>query len=240
MKEIVKMARFDYHLARNTAFGGTLLLLAISVLFSLFFSPIASTYMIFNIGVFLVPVTSAETKNGFEKMYGTLPVHRKSIVRGRFLYILISAIIMEVTTIIISALSIALNLNRFLVKKGGLMEAAELTFSFKQMPLYIIGTLIMFVFFSLLFSFNEMLGQIKGRGNDLRNIMIMLVVGIAIGIAYMKLAYDKEILPKISDIQIPESVAESIVPFIAVNIIISVIIMVFGEIAANIVSKREL
>ena len=108
------------------------------------------------------------------------------------------------------------------------------------MPLYIIGTLIMFVFFSLLFSFNEMLGQIKGRGNDLRNIMIMLIVGIAIGIAYMKLAYDKEILPKISDIQLPESVAESIVPFIAVNIIISAIIIAFGEIAANIVSKREL
>ena len=120
------------------------------------------------------------------------------------------------------------------------MEAAELTFSFKQMPLYIIGILIFFAFFSLLFSFNEMFGQINGRGNDLRNILITLIVGIVIGMAYMKLAYDKEILPKISEIQIPESVADSIVPFIAVNIIISAIIIAFGEIAASIVSKREL
>ena len=107
MKEIVKMARFDYHLARNTALAGTLVVMAISILFAMFFSPLASIYMTFNIGVLLVPVTSAETKNGFEKMYGSLPVHRKSIVRGPFLFILISAITMELTAIIISALSIA-------------------------------------------------------------------------------------------------------------------------------------
>ena len=87
MKDILKVTRFDYITAKPIAFGGIMLSVLIFGSLSLFFSPMICSYISIIAMICIVPLQKTADKSDFNKLYGILPVDRRSITRGRFLYI---------------------------------------------------------------------------------------------------------------------------------------------------------
>jgi hypothetical protein len=238
MKESLKMARFDYFLTGGSMLPSAIVLLLIALVFMSVFSPNCSAFILFNIPISLVPLQQTDKKNS-GKMYGTIPVHRKSVTRGRFLYMIISGLVSEIAAMLIAVLAIVININRFLPHDNPLMQLAEKQYSFKSFVPFgiVIGV---FVFIMLTSAALEMIGQIFGRENDMRNILIMIISAIVLFFCYLILSYDKGILPCPDEFHAPATLGGKIALCVVLNAVTVGIVALFGEITANIVSKREL
>ncbi len=239
MKEILKMARFDYDLARSSLVPEFLFLLMVVAFFVLLFTPFVAAGLLFQIPLSMSLVHSFDMKNDFGKIYGILPVSRKNIVHGRFLYLYISAIISEIIAILIAVLSIALKLNRFLPHQGVLIQLADKQFSLRSFAPFIVIVAV-FAFLCVVNAVMESFGQIYGRDNDARNLMILIISILIIMFGYIYLAYEKEILPQLDSIHFPASKSIQIIICILINIAAAAFVAVFSHITASVVSKREL
>lgn len=116
MKEILKAAKLDFGLVKPYLKGFRIaaimavVLVAInkSLIFGVFFTVIIST-------MFIGYPFSISENNGMEKMYGILPINKKALVRGRYLYacsigLLVSLLSPIIYSILLRALGVTVSL----------------------------------------------------------------------------------------------------------------------------------
>ncbi len=241
MKDILKMMRFDFISAVGTSGAGSrganvILSIFMAVMFlgvALFVSPVFAFCLIFASGALIVPLQSAKNED-LGKLYGLLPVERKNITRARFLYIFLIHLLMLCSALLLASLSVALDLNRFI---AGSSDALK-TLSEMYDP-EVFGKMIpVFLGFAVLscvtFAFMEMLGQIQGRQSEMKVLFILIVAVcvIVLGSTFIlgQLGYPEIKLP-----DLPEWLALSLVFLGVLGICV-----LFGEITASKLSKREL
>ena len=238
MKDILHIMRFDFLTAKPIAMKPVLFMLAMFGGLSLFISPIIITYTTFAALVFVIPLQSAADKSGFHKLYGILPVERKSITRGRFLYLFSVHFLFQLIEFAVMGLSFALGLNRLLPNQdSAAMQMVQESFADK--PLAIKMGFGIFAFICILFSYMEMMGQIFGRENEMKIIMLTLAVITVIGFAFAFLS-EHDIIPAVSLPELPQTVGGTVLLGIAVDLVTLGLCLLFGEITAKKLAGREL
>ena len=240
MKDILRIIKFDYYVAAPTALPATLLSIFVVSIVSLLAFPGASSYLAFVAMAFVIPLQGAAEKKGFARIYGVLPVKRENITRARFAYIFLAHFSMEIIGIIMAVISILLKLNRFLPDKASvLVEVAEENYSFHTFMNFgmCVGA---FAVFCIIFSYMEMAGQIFGRENEMKILLISLAVSIAVIFGYGALS-THGFLPMINfDKMTDMSIKKCIIISVGSNILTAVLCVIFGLITTKAVSKREI
>lgn len=238
MKDILKIMRFDYLTARPYAIAPAVIIVVLCFALSLFFSPLICAYITFGAMMFVIPLQSVAEKSGFNKLYGILPVKRKNITRARFLYIFLLHFIAQLIECALAVAAFNLKLNRLLPNQNGeMMQMVNKGFSDDSfIVLAIVGV---FTLFCLLFAYMEMMGQIFGRENELKIIIITLGVVCALAMGILTLA-EREIIPTLKFPSLPATTAGKVTLGAILNIVMLGICLLFGEITANKLAKREL
>lgn len=238
MKEVLKVMKFDFLTAKPLALRAYILLCAVCCALSLFFSPIISSYIFFAAMIFVIPLQSVADRCGFNKLYGTLPVNRKNITRARFLYIFLVHFIAELIAGTVAIFSYFFKLYRILPNQEG-TAVQFIKNSFYDTKLVFVVAMCFFAFFGLMFSYMEMMGQLFGRENEMKIIVITLGALGALIILISQL-FNRGLIPPIILPDIPESFGGRALVALAVNVIMLGICMLFGEITAGRLAKREL
>jgi len=102
MNSIFQVLKLDYYTVK-TSYSKIIMVFFISILLGLLTQPIMPIIMIMFFSVsFSGLAFSIIDKNGCEKLYGILPIHRREIIAGRYLYGFISGIINLIISIILA------------------------------------------------------------------------------------------------------------------------------------------
>ena len=161
MKDILNIMRFDFLTAKPLALGGMIFTVVLFGILSMLFSPLIASYITFASMIFVIPLQGIADKSGFHKLYGILPVKRRSITRARFLYIFLVHFLTELLEAVIICIAKGAELYRFLPnQEGETMIMVKESFADTRLTL-----LMMFGIFTalcVLFSYMEMMGQIHG------------------------------------------------------------------------------
>lgn len=240
MKDILNLMRFDYITAKQSGSGPLIAALLLCSLLSWFLAPFCAVYLICAGFAFCTPVQKKADSAGLPKIYGILPVKRKNIARARFLYFWLIMFLVEILAIGIVLLSGVLKLNRFLPNQNSaaVQTIVEMN-NQEEIWTFLGGVVIMFVFCTVVLLYVEMMGQIFGRENEMR--ILFLTLGIIAGVVFVFFwlsAHD--ILPMLSFDGEDNTDLQNIIYSVCANIGVLIAALLFGEITAHIVSKREL
>ncbi len=235
MKEILHLMRFDY----LTACGSVpvyLICMACAAAAGLFLTPIFAFYAVFIMFVLTVPLQ----KKTEQKVYGVLPVSRKNIARARLLYFWAVMFVTELISVTVGLLSVRLKLSRFVLPQDSqFVQMNAESFDMPAGEIILIGA----VFFAVIGAFMlymEMMGEIFGRENEMKILVISLGVLIALVFGFFALSAN-DILPMLSfegDSTYP--LVPSLIKSIVWNLAVFVLACIFGEITARVQSRREL
>ncbi len=238
MKDILNIMRFDFLTAKPIAFGAMLCTVLLFGILSMLFSPIIASYITFVSMIFVIPLQGIADKNGFNKLYGILPVNRKNITRARFLYIFLIHFVTELLELVLGCIARTAKLYLLLPnQEGATMQMVKESFEDTSLALEMVFG--MFIFLCLIFSFMEMMGQIFGRENEFKIIMITLGIIAAIAFVFTILS-EHDIIPVVKLPSLPESVSGILILGGVSNVIIFGICLLFGEITAGTLAGREL
>lgn len=238
MKDILKIMRFDLLTAFPRASGIFIFGSVLFILLGLFLAPLVCAYVTFIAVAFVIPLQGIADKSGFNKLYGILPVARKNITRGRFLYIFLLHFTAELLGLAFAFLSMSLKLYRLLPNQNReTLQMIKNGFENTWQTLFVIFG--MFTVFCLLFSYMEMMGQIFGRENEFKIIIITLLVITAV-IAIFLFLSNNGVLPMMSLPSLPKTVSGMFILGGSVNAAMLCICMIFGEITAGRLAKCEL
>lgn len=238
MKEILKIMRFDFLTAKPFAMGIFIIGAVLFFTLSLIFSPIINAYISFVAMIFVMPLQSVADKSDFNKLYGILPVKRSNITRARFLYIFLVIFASEILEFVLAVISKSLKLYRLLPNQNAeTMQMVKNSFEDKTFMLIMIFGI--FTVFGLLFLYMEMMGQIYGRENEFKIIMITMIVLTVLLIGFFALS-DREIIPTIKLPSMPSTVSGYLLLGAVLNVVMLGISLLFGEITVNKLAKREL
>jgi len=104
MNSIFQVLKLDYFTVK-TAYSKIIVVYFISILLGLLTQPIISIILIMFFCVSFSGLTfSIIEKNNCEKLYGILPIHRREIITGRYLYGFISGIVNLIISIILACI----------------------------------------------------------------------------------------------------------------------------------------
>lgn len=238
MKDILKVMRFDYLCAKPMAQGAYIVIAVMCFLMSLFFSPAICGFFIFGAMIFVIPLQDIASRSDFNKLYGILPVERKNITRARFMFIFFMHFGTELLMIILGLIAYSLKLYRILPNQNSeLMQMVSNAFhDLFMVCITIVG---MFVVICLIFSYMEMMGQLFGRENELKIIMLTLGIITAVSIAFFLLS-NHGIIPMLKLPSLPETTSGRVILGVVINAVMFGLCVLFGEITASQLSKREL
>jgi ABC-2 type transport system permease protein len=179
MNNIIQILKLDYYTVK-TSCSRIIMIYFISIFIGILTQPIMPIIMIMFFGVSFsgLPFSIIE-KNGCEKLYGILPVHRGGIITGRYLYGFILGIVNLAVSIVLAyiiamfsrqqmdsfilSLSItfafcyyifAVSITYPIYYKFGFSKS----YIFITIPLYLL--ILLFVFLSEKFNFNENISQL--------------------------------------------------------------------------------
>lgn len=238
MKDILKIMRFDFLTVKPVAMTEILIISAFCFILSLIFSPMICSYIMFMSIVCVIPLQNIADKNDFNKLYGILPVKRKNITRARFLYIFLIHFITEIIEIAVALVSMRLKLYRILPNQES-EKIQMIKNSFSDYVTAFSAIVGIFAVLCLVFLYTEMMGQIYGRENEFKIIMITLGIIVFIIMGFLFLS-DKGIIPMLKIPDIPSSTSGKIILAAVINIVVFGLSVLFGEITASKLSKREL
>jgi hypothetical protein len=179
MNNIFQALKLDYYNVKTSS-SRIFMIYLISVFIGISTQPIVPIFMIMIFGVSISGLTfSIIEKNGCEKLYGILPIHRKQIIIGRYLYGFVLGIINLVISIVlayITAMFSRQQMDSFIIFLSITLAFCYYTFAvsitfpiyykfgfsksyiFITIPMYL---LILFIaFLSDKFNFNENIGQL--------------------------------------------------------------------------------
>lgn len=238
MKDILRIVRFDHLTSAPIAIKPFIIIMVLCTLLGMIYAPLIFGYILFGAMVFVIPLQMIADKSGFNKLYGTLPVNRRNITRARFIYIFLIHLFAEAYAVIFASVSTALKLYKVLPnQESEMMQMIEESFADKLMTYGVIVG--MFLFLCLLFSYMEMMGQIFGRENEMKIILITMAIVSVILIGFLMLA-ERDIIPAIALPQFPATTSGRITLAVIANICMFGVCLLFGEITAGRLAKREL
>lgn len=238
MKDILKIMRFDYLTAKPFAVSSAVIVVVICFALSLFFSPMICAYITFGALMFVIPLHKSTEKSDLQKLYGILPVHRKNIARGRFLYIFLILFVSEILELILSAAAMSLKLYKIIPNQNSeLMQMVRNSFDDKKLILLMIFGL--FAFLCLIFSYIEMMGQIYGRENEFKILLITFGIITVLCLIFMILV-SNDIIPPVNLPSLPDTVHGMLLLGAVLDIVSCGICFVFGEITASKLAELEL
>ena len=240
MKEIQKVMQFDFINAITTAVGIITLNIVIIVPIVFFITPVYATGFL-TLPIFLIgPLQIFESKYGFNKLYGILPVHRKSIIRGRFALIATLFYSLQFIAMLMTVLAIHVNLSALLSPESStLLQSLQPSYDAKLLPFYLVIYSIVAMFLCCVFSYMEITGQLFGRENELKILTCSITILVVLFICFLKLT-EKGVLPYLDPPKLPQNIFEAIRSIMISNIITAAFCITCSEISAHIVSKREL
>ncbi|MBP0973577.1 MAG: ABC-2 transporter permease [Oscillospiraceae bacterium] len=240
MKDILRMMRFDLLSAAPVALVPLIIIVLAMTGIVFLISPATSGFMLTGALLFILPQGTIAEKSDFGKLYGTLPVNRKNITRARFLFIFTCLFAAEVFALVLTWFSLRLQLIRFLPnQEAEFMQVAAATFKNDDVNVYSL-TIGFFTIACFAFSFMEMTGQIFGRENDLKVVFIIIGILTVIGVVFSILS-DRGIIPEVDVDAILDQLSSIQTPLcIGINIGLLGLNILFGEITANALAKREL
>ena len=199
MRDILKIVRFDLLTAAPFAVRGFVLLAVLCVWMGIFYAPITLAFIIFGALLFILPLNGVAEKSDFSKLYGQLPVSRKSITKGRFMYIFLVCFLTELAEIVLAVASHALKLYRVLPdRNSALLE--EVGYAFEQEAATLFAIFLLFGIVCISASYMEMKIQIYGSENIFRIILttflklfgvfaVLCVYELTVGFIYSGLNY---------------------------------------------------
>ena len=238
MKDILKIMRFDYLTAKPYAALEMIFVIVLFGILAMLFSPIIAVYITFAAMVFVIPLQGVADKNGFNKLYGILPVKRSSITMARFLYIFLVHFVTELIEAVLIITAKSVRLFRILPNQNGeMMEMVKDSFADTPLTLYMLFGI--FAFFCLMFTYMEMMGQIHGRENEFKILMITVLVLTVLAFGYMTLS-SHDILPMMRFPDVPEKPGKIIALGAVLNLVMLGLSLVFGWITTRKLAKREL
>ena len=161
MKDILRLMRFDFLTASaisksSSEYIAGVFMIVIALAVPLFIFPHSSFMYIFLAAPLIIPLQSYAEKSGFNKLYGILPVKRKSITRARFLYIFLTHFAMEIVSILILVISIYAKLYELLPIGKAFMEGSEDLYAPEKLPDIMTIFMGWFIFLCFTFAFMEM------------------------------------------------------------------------------------
>ena len=240
MKDILNIMRLDFLTAKPTAVPVWGIVTLMCSILALFIAPMCAAYsLLSSLLILSIPASTAE-HCGFNKLYGILPVDRKNITRGRFAFMYTLLFVTEVLALVVIRLSVALQLWRIL--PFGDSEMAQLSAQSFDPEVFInYGTSVgIFAVLCLFFCYMEMMAQIYGRENEMKIICITLMVITVVGLSLGWLS-NHDMIPLISmDKLTGMSFPGKVIVSIAVNLAVLALTVLFSEITAAKVSRREL
>ena len=241
MGDILKMIRFDFISVLTTGGGksNALVMIVLVLLFAalpLFISPFLSFYVITAAGALIVPLQSAK-KDDLGRLYGTLPVKYRNVIRARFIYIVLLHFAAELIALLTALIAVTLKLNRLLPQESDFIRENAEYFDISKLPEFAPIFCGFALFFCLMFSFMEMMGQIFGRENEMKILLIALGALVAAVLGFSALT-DAGIIPYMDLSSFPKIGGTVLV--VILHIVIIALSAVFGEITAARLSKREL
>ncbi|MBR3630018.1 MAG: hypothetical protein IKN55_06045 [Oscillospiraceae bacterium] len=239
MKDVLNILRFDFLTVKTAGLVVWVTLFCVCALFSLFFGPLIAILLVIAPMGFLVPLAGVADKSGFNKLYGILPVNRKNISRGRILFIYLVQLLTELVSLAVMWLSGRLSLYQIFPNQNSTtmqMIANGFPPSMDEYSYCVYAFAAVF----LLVAYLEMMGQIFGRENDMKVIMITLVVITVLGWGFFQLA-NMDFFPAFNiDRILDMSDQEKFRVCIAINCIVPAVAVLFAEITAAVTSRREL
>lgn len=238
MKDVLKIIRFDFLTAKPLVSKAYLIIVALCFLLSLFFSPMVCCYITFGAMSFVIPLQTIAEKSSFHKLYGILPVERKNITRARFLFIFLVPFFTELIEIGLALIAMWLRLYRMLPNKNTQMMQMVKT-SFSDTVTTFSAIVLMFVSLCLIFAYMEMMGQIFGRENEMKIIVITLSVIVVLAVGFVNLL-EHNIIPSFQLPKLPATTLGRVLLIAAMNMVMFGLCTIFGEITANKLARREL
>lgn len=238
MKDVLKIIRFDFLTAKPLVSKAYLIIVALCFLLSLFFSPMVCCYITFGAMSFVIPLQTIAEKSSFHKLYGILPVKRKNITRARFLFIFLVLFFTELIEIGLALIAMWLRLYRMLPNKNTQMMQMVKT-SFSDTVTTFSAIVLMFVSLCLIFAYMEMMGQIFGRENEMKIIVITLSVIVVLAVGFVNLL-EHNIIPPFQLPKLPATTLGRVLLIAAMNMVMFGLCTIFGEITANKLARREL
>lgn len=239
MKDTIRMARFDFCAAKPSALKTFLIALAVCIAGALFIMPNFAIYPVFAMFCFTVPLQKKDVGGTQKQIYGILPVGRKSIARGRFLYFFLAAFASELAAMGTMWLALHTALYKLMPKSQAALRQIQ-DEMYQDNGFWNYGALIgLFACCAVLLSYMEMMGQIKGRENEMRSLVIALTVLIGGAVLFFMLSANG-VLPMLSFDEEPFTLQENIILSIIVHLAVIGFTVLFGEITAHVTAKREL
>ena len=236
MKDMLKIMRFDFLTAADTGYFPAVFLAALSVSGAFLFGPGCAAALILTSICFILPLTSVAEKSEFHKLYGILPVKRKNITRGRFLYIFMLHFIPEMIALLLLKPAFTLKAYRILPNQGSAsLQMIENAFSSEfRSPCMIIFTVFSISCFAFLYM--EFTGQIFGHENDIKSIMVLLLTVTAVVTTLTALGSHDIIQVDFEKIRNIKTLTAGIF----LNTLLLMICLLLGEITAGKVSAKEI
>lgn len=238
MKDILRVMKFDFLTARPLAWKAYILIGIFTFACGLLFSPVAGAYIEFGAMMLVIPLQTVADKSNFNKLYGILPVKRRNIVRARFIYIFGMFFFTELLAVALGMISLRLKLYRLMPKQDG--EVMQMLKHAFENPASSFALVFGFVaVMTLLFTYMEMMGQIFGRENEMRVLIITLGVFSVLTVIFITLT-NYDIIPTIKLPSLPSTLGKTMIMGAGVNAVLFVVSVLFGEITASKLEKREL
>ncbi|MBR6069277.1 MAG: hypothetical protein IKP78_01625 [Ruminococcus sp.] len=244
MRDTLIIMRFDLLTASPFAVRGFILVAMLCVWMGLFYAPITLAFIVFGALPFVLPLNGVADRSDFAKLYGVIPISRRNITRGRFIYIFAVFFLTELAEIAFAVISHTLNLSRLLPdRNSALMEYVKYAFEKEATTLLVV--FVLFTAVCIFVAYMEMMVQIFGAENLFRIMTASVLVALGVFAAYCMcemtghgIVYSFGINYYIVNLL---DYLEYTIPFgIALNIIALVLCLVFGRITARRLSKREL
>lgn len=250
MRDILNVIRFDFLTMRPLSMGEFIFVILFCMVLSMMLSPLIAVMVTFCVFGFVHPLQDIADRNGFDRLYGTLPVDRRNVTRARFIYIFAAFLFCEITELIIAAFSTVLDLNALIFSVDRSAERSREMLNYMH---YIYDTpavvyLAVFAVAALCCiaeAYMELMSLIYGRENLFRSVIIgVAAVSAVIGGAYLLSAHTS-LIPQFNLSHIAENCAAVSVGGAfgfgaAANAAMLAVCLAFGEITARIVSEREI
>lgn len=241
MKDILKMIRFDYITVKSFTFPYVIGFIVISFVLSLFGIPLGILSFVALMAVFgpVQELANSDTR----RIYGILPVRRDAVTRAAFMEIIIPLFAGELLSLVLLLISNSSKLYRIFPKTVG--DIIEGLFSFSQNDLMIafgelcIILILISVFLCVVAAYLEMKSEIQGHENDIRNLLTVIFITVAI-IAVIAALANKRIIPPVKRWLIPQTVMGKWVFAVFLNIIAAGVSVLFCEITVKKTADYEI
>lgn len=240
MKDVLKMIRFDYIAVRPLTVPYVAGFVAVSLALSLFGIPLG-VFCFAALAAIFVPVQElANSDSG--KIYGILPVRRDAVIRAAFLEMIVPLFAGELLSLLLLLISNSSTLYRVLPKAVG--DIIERSFNFSNDSEITFGGLCIILilttaYLCILAAYLEMRSEIKGRENDIKNLLISISLTAAV-IAVIAVLANKRMIPPVQSWLIPQTTAGKWLLAVTANVIAAGLGILFCEITVKKTADREI